>query len=155
MDPSNNTASAFATGISGSLVDLKVGPDGALYYLVQSGQVTRVQATPSQALNISTRARIETGDNVLIGGFIITGSGAKKVIVRGLGPSLPQPASPVRWPIRSWSCMSQRNVVASNDDWRVPVQQTEIQTSGLATRRTTTNRPSSRLCNQAGIHRNR
>jgi hypothetical protein len=42
----------------------------------------------ARALNISTRARVLTGDNVLIGGFIITGSENKTVIVRALGPSL-------------------------------------------------------------------
>jgi cytochrome c peroxidase len=47
-------------------------------------------ATPSAPglRNVSTRVRIETGDNLAIGGFIITGSTAKKVIVRALGPSL-------------------------------------------------------------------
>ena len=45
---------------------------------------------PSQLLNISTRLRVQTGENVLIGGFIITGSEAKKVIIRGIGPSLAQ-----------------------------------------------------------------
>jgi hypothetical protein len=44
---------------------------------------------PSQLLNISTRLRVGTEDNVLIGGFIITGNGSKQVIIRGLGPSLP------------------------------------------------------------------
>ena len=44
--------------------------------------------TPSRALNISTRLRVETGDRVMIGGFILTGSGPKRVVVRGLGPSL-------------------------------------------------------------------
>jgi hypothetical protein len=39
-------------------------------------------------LNISTRLRVETGDRVAIGGFIITGNGPKKVAIRGLGPSL-------------------------------------------------------------------
>ena len=39
--------------------------------------------------NISTRLRVETVDNVLIGGFIITGTQAKEVIVRAIGPSLP------------------------------------------------------------------
>ncbi len=39
--------------------------------------------------NISSRMRVETGDNVLIGGFIITGSAPKKVILRAIGPSLP------------------------------------------------------------------
>ena len=43
-------------------------------------------ANPVQ--NISTRVQVLTGQNVLIGGFIITGSDSKKVIVRGLGPSL-------------------------------------------------------------------
>ena len=42
-----------------------------------------------KALNIATRMRVETGDNVLIAGFIISGSEPKKVLVRGIGPSLP------------------------------------------------------------------
>ena len=44
--------------------------------------------SPAQALNISTRLRVETGNNLAIGGFIITGSGPKKVAIRGIGPSL-------------------------------------------------------------------
>ena len=43
---------------------------------------------PSNLLNISTRLNVQTGDNVLIGGFIITGTDPKKVIIRGIGPSL-------------------------------------------------------------------
>jgi PKD repeat protein len=39
------------------------------------------------AANIATRAVVGTGDNVLIGGFIITGSGPKRVIIRAIGPS--------------------------------------------------------------------
>ena len=49
-------------------------------------------ATPppptAQALNISTRLRVEAGNNVLIGGFIIAGNAPKTVAVRGIGPSL-------------------------------------------------------------------
>lgn len=48
LDPSNNAASNFASGIPGP-VDLHVGPDGALYYLIRGGRVFRIQATPSQA----------------------------------------------------------------------------------------------------------
>jgi hypothetical protein len=44
--------------------------------------------SPAQALNISTRLRVETGSNIAIGGFIITGIGPKKVAIRGIGPSL-------------------------------------------------------------------
>jgi sugar lactone lactonase YvrE len=39
-------------------------------------------------LNISTRMRVLTGEQVLIGGFIITGTDPKRVIIRGIGPSL-------------------------------------------------------------------
>jgi cytochrome c peroxidase len=45
-------------------------------------------ATPAQALNISTRLEVGTGDNVTIGGFIIKGNSSKSVLIRGLGPSL-------------------------------------------------------------------
>jgi glucose/arabinose dehydrogenase len=88
FDPSTGMASGFATGIS-TLVDLQIGPDGCLYYLAQGngGQVFRVAAIPSQPLNISVRARVETGNGVLISGFINTGTAAKKVIIRALGPS--------------------------------------------------------------------
>ena len=45
--------------------------------------------TPSPSLlNISTRAKVGTGDNVLIGGFIVQGDRAKKIMVRAIGPSL-------------------------------------------------------------------
>ncbi len=43
---------------------------------------------PTQLINLSTRMRVETGDGVAIGGFIVSGSGPKKVIIRALGPSL-------------------------------------------------------------------
>ncbi|HEU0209645.1 MAG TPA: right-handed parallel beta-helix repeat-containing protein [Candidatus Udaeobacter sp.] len=38
--------------------------------------------------NISTRGLVGTGDNVLIGGFVITGTHNKRVLLRALGPSL-------------------------------------------------------------------
>ena len=44
---------------------------------------------PSNLVNISTRLNVQTGDNVLIGGFIITGTDPKKVLIRAIGPSLP------------------------------------------------------------------
>ena len=44
--------------------------------------------TASTLGNISTRLPVQTGDNVLIGGFIVTGTQPKKIIVRGIGPSL-------------------------------------------------------------------
>jgi pectin methylesterase-like acyl-CoA thioesterase len=46
------------------------------------------RGAPSQALNISTRLGVQTGDNVLIAGFILAGTAPTKVLVRALGPSL-------------------------------------------------------------------
>ncbi|MEY2504879.1 MAG: hypothetical protein QOG27_1159, partial [Verrucomicrobiota bacterium] len=45
-------------------------------------------STPTKALNLSTRMRVQTGNNVGIGGFIIAGNASKNVAVRGIGPSL-------------------------------------------------------------------
>ncbi|MEY2496636.1 MAG: hypothetical protein QOD12_192 [Verrucomicrobiota bacterium] len=53
-----------------------------------TGNTSEFSAAIGQLLNISTRLKVDIGDNVLIGGFIITGTDAKKVIIRGIGPSL-------------------------------------------------------------------
>jgi N-acetylneuraminic acid mutarotase len=43
---------------------------------------------PAQAINLSTRMLVQTGDNVGIGGFIVTGTASKHVLLRAIGPSL-------------------------------------------------------------------
>jgi cytochrome c peroxidase len=45
-------------------------------------------AAPAQPRNISTRLGVGTGDNAMIGGFIITGNNPKQILIRALGPSL-------------------------------------------------------------------
>jgi len=72
--------------------------------------------SPSTLANISTRLLVGTGDNVMIGGFIITGTQSKKVIIRGIGPSLPFAgvlADPVL-ELRN----SSGGLIFSNDNWR-------------------------------------
>ena len=130
LDPANNTASNFASGIS-TPVGLEVGPDGSLYYLAQGGggQVFKISAVQSQALDISSRSNIATGDNVMIGGFIITGNAGKRVILRGIGPSsnvpgfLADPVLELHGPTGA--------LITSNDNWK-STQQTEIMNTGLA-----------------------
>jgi FtsP/CotA-like multicopper oxidase with cupredoxin domain len=51
-------------------------------------EVVAPPATAARTLNLSTRLKVDTGDDALIGGFIITGNASKKVLLRGLGPSL-------------------------------------------------------------------
>ncbi len=57
-----------------------------------NGNPTWSRTTPPQVpatlANISTRMRVGNGDNAMIGGFIVSGSDPKRVIIRGMGPSL-------------------------------------------------------------------
>lgn len=90
--------------------------------------------SPAQLLNISTRARAQTGDNALIGGIIVTGNDPKRVIVRGIGPSLRVNDTPVPGRLEN-PTLELRNsngvVLMFNDDWK-DSQRSAIQNSGLA-----------------------
>jgi hypothetical protein len=57
------------------------------FYLTTDG-MQATEFVPNSLSNISTRLRVEPGDNAPIAGFIVTGNTAKKVGVRGIGPSL-------------------------------------------------------------------
>jgi hypothetical protein len=82
-------------------------------------------AAPSTLGNISTRLRLEMDDNVLIGGFIVTGLQPKKVILRAIGPSLPV-AGALADPVLELR-NSSGGLILSNDNWRDdPVQESEI-----------------------------
>lgn len=82
----------------------------------------------SSAVNISTRLKVGTADNVAIGGFIINGTTAKKVLIRAVGPSLPV-SGPLGDPTMS-VYNSAGTQVATNDNWRT-AQQDEIIATGL------------------------
>jgi plastocyanin len=65
-------------------------------YFPEAGQVIVISATPTPTpplpstniTNISTRAFVQTGQNVMIGGFVVEGTGPKRVIIRAIGPEL-------------------------------------------------------------------
>jgi len=85
----------------------------------------------AQLLNISSRLRVQIGDNTLIGGFIITG-GPKLVMIRAMGPSLaavgvsPALANP------ALTLYTGGTQLASNDDWKTNANVADINASGLA-----------------------
>jgi hypothetical protein len=66
--------------------------------------------------NISTRMGVRTGEQVLIAGFIITGNEPKKVIIRGLGPSISGVAGTL--PNPTLRLVKDGTTVATNDDWK-------------------------------------
>jgi hypothetical protein len=94
----------------------------------------------SSLLNVSTRLQVGTGDDVLIGGFILTGSGNKTLIIRGIGPSLggiiPGAMADPTLELRDMTGA----LIGSNDNWRTTQtggvvtgdQVAAIQASGLA-----------------------
>jgi CSLREA domain-containing protein len=86
------------------------------------------QTPPTILANISTRLRVETGDNALIGGFIITGTQPKRVIVRALGPSVPV-AGALADPILELHGPNGFATI-TNDNWRSD-QEAAINASGV------------------------
>ena len=86
-------------------------------------------STPaSQLLNIATRLKVLNGDNVLIGGFIITGTDPKKVLILGIGPSLAQFFSgSLSDP--TLELYQGNTLLQTNDNWKTD-QQAEVEATG-------------------------
>jgi uncharacterized protein GlcG (DUF336 family) len=82
--------------------------------------------------NISTRVAAGAGDNRLIGGFIVTGTVSKKVIVRAIGPSLSDSglSSALADPILELHDSSGA-LIATNDNWG-DTQELEVNATGIA-----------------------
>ncbi len=93
-----------------------------------------VQVGPPRFANISTRAEVGTGDNVLIGGFILGGSTTpRRLLIRGLGPALA--AAGLSGTLVN-PTLELRNgsggLIDSNDDWGFSKDEQAIIDSGLA-----------------------
>jgi uncharacterized repeat protein (TIGR03803 family) len=84
-------------------------------------------APPRNLLNISTRSQVLTDNKVLIGGFIITGSVPKRVIIRGIGPSLNGVGVTLQDPMLELH--QGLSTIAFNDDWRE--HQAEVEATSI------------------------
>jgi pectin methylesterase-like acyl-CoA thioesterase len=87
-----------------------------------------------QLLNISTRLSLGNGHAVGIGGFIITGTEPKKVIVRAIGPSLSASGldNVLADPVLEIHGGPENTLIAMNDNWRNdPVSVTELAAAGM------------------------
>jgi hypothetical protein len=89
----------------------------------------------SKLTNVSTRGFVGTGENVMIGGFILSGgSGERQTLIRALGPTLAQAPFNITGNLTDPTLMlvdANGSVVASNNDWKSS-QENEIQATGLA-----------------------
>ena len=73
--------------------------------------------------NLSSRAFVGTGSDIIIGGFVVKGPGAIKLLIRGIGPYLNQFFSGAELADPVLTLLdSNENVVASNDDWTADLQ---------------------------------
>jgi hypothetical protein len=99
--------------------------------IAQLALLPRQPGTPSQALNLSTRLEAQTGDNVLIAGFIVTGDGPRQVLLRAIGPSLKQSdiVDVLEDPILDLRA-ADGSSVAFNDNWKFS-QADEIIATGI------------------------
>jgi hypothetical protein len=94
---------------------------------------TKFPTVGPQALNLSTRGNVSVGDNVLIDGFIVTGTDPKTIVLRALGPSLSGygVSGVLSDPVLTVHDSS-GNVIASNDDWQTDTGAAYIMANGLA-----------------------
>ena len=87
---------------------------------------------PSRLVNISTRMRVGVGDDVLIAGFIIQGNQSKKMILRGIGPSLAtEGVTGVLMDPQLDLRDATGAVLASNDNWQDSAQFSDIVASTI------------------------
>jgi hypothetical protein len=96
---------------------------------LQSANVASAEIkVAAQLFNLSTRLQVQPGDNALIGGFIISGTDPKKVVLRGLGPSINVPGK-LEDPVIQLYNSSNVNI-GGNDDWKTDQQ--NVESTGLA-----------------------
>jgi hypothetical protein len=87
---------------------------------VALAEVYDLSPAPNSTLgNISTRAFVQTGDNVMIGGVMVQGTQPKRVIVRAIGPELTQYGVPNPLADPTLEMYDSTGaLIASNNDWQ-------------------------------------
>jgi lysophospholipase L1-like esterase len=111
-----------------------IHPTAAGHYWTARGahDALTIAFTPSaKAINISTRVFVDTGERVSIAGFIVTGDISKKVLIRGIGPSLTASGVPNPLADPTLTLFDEAgNTLMTNDNWR-DSQATEIMATGI------------------------
>jgi len=101
--------------------------DGAT---VSQNFTVNVIAAPGRLIQLSTRMQVGTGDNVLIGGFIMRGPAPKRLVIRGIGPSSGLSGA-LADPVLALHD-STGAVIATNNNWNDAANKQEMIDAGLA-----------------------
>lgn len=96
-------------------------------------EIYDLQTDVGQLGNLSVRANIQTGDNVLIAGVIVNASDARRVLCRGIGPELKSSHVPTALDDTTLELRDINGVLlGSNDNWKDATNASEISTTGIA-----------------------
>ncbi len=116
--PAGSKDAAFIQKLDGNYT-VQIPANGAGLFVIEAYDVNWTANSP-RLINISALNRVGTGDDVLIAGFHISGTGKKKLLVRAVGPTLG--AAPFNVPgvladpmLQVYDAAS--NVIATNNDW--------------------------------------
>ncbi len=126
LSASSADSAMFVTLAPGAYSAIITGADGGTGVVLVEAYDASTPSPGQKMVNISTRAMVGSGDNVCIAGFVVTGSTPKRVLIRGVGPSLAQYglsgvlAKPVLNVYRSGT------VIASNTGWSTSADATQI-----------------------------
>jgi hypothetical protein len=147
-DIQNSGHAPTAPSESAIIADLQAGNYTAIVHGINNTngvalvEVYDLNPAASSSLgNISTRSFVQTGEHVMIGGFIVQGSGTKRVIIRAIGPELTQYGIPDALANPRLELHDGNGaLIASNDDWQTTIlggiitsnQVSDIQNSGHA-----------------------
>ena len=125
------TSRVHAQAMTDTLLVIAGGADG---YVSRLALTAPAVAVPPRLINLSTRGQVQTGSNVMIGGFIIGGATPKKVLIRAVGPNLANygVTGVLANPTLELHKSSDNSIIASNDDWGTSTNAAEITASTLA-----------------------
>ncbi len=88
---------------------------------------------PGKAVNLATRVFVDTGERVAVAGFFVTGDAPKKVLIRGIGPSLAANGVPGPLVDPMLTLFDDTGAVQmTNDDWKNSPDAAEIMNTGIA-----------------------
>ena len=134
-----NVGFAGGTGNFARIIfpDLRAGFQFQPEFLNFTYQITALNdgEAATGLLNISTRMRVGTGDNALIGGFIITGNTPKRVVLRAIGPSLTGSGTPLPGRLADPTVELRGpagELISFNDNWMDSSNANDIIATGLA-----------------------
>ncbi len=115
----------LAAGAYSSVVDAKGGSGVALLELYDAAS----GAAGPAIVNASTRAFVGTGDQVLIPGFVVSGTGTVKLLVRAVGPTLSGFGVTGALADPQLTLFQGTTVIATNDNWGSAANANEIATA--------------------------